>query len=63
MRDRGIARNRRLRFRGRAQGALLQGNLLPGPVHDSGVDAMSLYAELKRRNVFRVAAAYLVLGW
>ena len=24
---------------------------------------MSLYAELKRRNVFRVAAAYLVLGW
>src|SRR5688572_24260498 len=25
--------------------------------------AMSLYAELKRRNVFRVAAAYIVLGW
>ena len=24
---------------------------------------MSLYAELKRRNVFRVAAAYIVLGW
>jgi TolB-like protein len=24
---------------------------------------VSLYAELKRRNVFRVAAAYLVLGW
>ncbi|MFU8895259.1 MAG: tetratricopeptide repeat protein [Gammaproteobacteria bacterium] len=24
---------------------------------------MSLFAELKRRNVFRVAAAYLVVGW
>ena len=24
---------------------------------------MSLVAELKRRNVFRVAAAYLVVGW
>ena len=24
---------------------------------------MSLYTELKRRNVFRVAAAYIVLGW
>jgi TolB-like protein/tetratricopeptide (TPR) repeat protein len=24
---------------------------------------LSLYAELKRRNVFRVAAAYIVLGW
>ena len=24
---------------------------------------MSLFAELKRRNVFRVAAAYLILGW
>ncbi len=24
---------------------------------------MSLYAELKRRNVFRVTAAYIVLGW
>lgn len=24
---------------------------------------MSLYAELKRRNVFRVALAYAVLGW
>ncbi|MGJ8663837.1 MAG: hypothetical protein ACSHWU_09310, partial [Marinicella sp.] len=24
---------------------------------------MSLFAELKRRNVFRVAAAYLVIGW
>jgi TolB-like protein/Tfp pilus assembly protein PilF len=24
---------------------------------------MSLYAELKRRNVFRVAAAYVVIGW
>jgi TolB-like protein len=24
---------------------------------------MSLYAELKRRNVFRVAAAYVVVGW
>jgi len=24
---------------------------------------MSLYAELKRRNVFRVAAAYIVVGW
>jgi TolB-like protein/lipopolysaccharide biosynthesis regulator YciM len=24
---------------------------------------MSLYAELRRRNVFRVAAAYLVVGW
>lgn len=24
---------------------------------------MSLIAELKRRNVFRVAAAYLVVGW
>src|SRR6187399_2214862 len=25
--------------------------------------AMSLFAELKRRNVFRAAAAYLALGW
>ena len=24
---------------------------------------MSLYAELKRRNVFRIAAAYVVIGW
>ena len=24
---------------------------------------MSLFNELKRRNVFRVAAAYLVIGW
>jgi hypothetical protein len=24
---------------------------------------MSFLAELKRRNVFRVAAAYLALGW
>ena len=40
-----------------------RGKVHPGPVHDSGVGAMSLYAELKRRNVFRVAAAYLVLGW
>jgi hypothetical protein len=24
---------------------------------------LSLLAELKRRNVFRVAAAYLVVGW
>ena len=24
---------------------------------------MSLIAELRRRNVFRVAAAYLVVGW
>ncbi len=24
---------------------------------------MSLIVELKRRNVFRVAAAYLVVGW
>jgi hypothetical protein len=24
---------------------------------------MPLYAELRRRNVFRVAAAYLVVGW
>jgi hypothetical protein len=24
---------------------------------------MSLFSELKRRNVFRVAAAYLVVGW
>ena len=24
---------------------------------------MSLFSELKRRNVFRVAAAYVVVGW
>jgi hypothetical protein len=24
---------------------------------------MSLYNELKRRNIFRVAAAYVVIGW
>src|SRR5210317_516840 len=24
---------------------------------------MSFFAELKRRNVFRVAAAYLIVGW
>ena len=24
---------------------------------------MSVYSELKRRNVFRVAAAYVVIGW
>ncbi|MEM9305619.1 MAG: hypothetical protein AAGE01_26150, partial [Pseudomonadota bacterium] len=24
---------------------------------------MALYAELRRRNVFRVAAAYIVMGW
>src|SRR5690606_25449476 len=27
------------------------------------VRAMSLFAELKRRNVFRVGAAYLVVAW
>ena len=26
-------------------------------------DQMKLFGELKRRNVFRVAAAYVVLGW
>ena len=24
---------------------------------------MSLFAELKRRNVFKVAAAYIIVGW
>ena len=24
---------------------------------------MSIYREMKRRNVFRVAAAYVVAGW
>jgi len=24
---------------------------------------MSLFSELRRRNVFRVAAAYIVVGW
>ena len=24
---------------------------------------MSLWTELKRRNVFRIAAAYVVIGW
>lgn len=27
------------------------------------IDAMGLFEELKRRNVFRVGAAYLVIGW
>mgnify|MGYP003390485087 CR=1 FL=1 len=40
-----------------------RGKVHPGPVHDSGVGAMSLYAELKRRNVFKVGAAYLVVAW
>jgi len=31
--------------------------------HDAGNTIVSLFEELKRRNVFRVAAAYLITGW
>ena len=36
---------------------------LPCPDNKKATAKMSLFAELKRRNVFKVAAAYLVLAW
>src|SRR6056297_2614996 len=33
------------------------------PGRTTGVRPMSLWTELKRRNVFRIAAAYVVIGW
>src|SRR6202048_2504620 len=35
----------------------------PGGVDERGRESINFFAELKRRNVYKVAAAYAVVGW